>query len=1098
MDNVTTSLQSLLRQRFHITPTNTARRDQWFKRVYQVWAEDNKELLLLTPKASREEWAPEMLQLSAQLASHIRHLAGVERQILDASFPPRQDKLFPDSVFDEPPLMCQLDDRQAPALSPSVQRGDWWPNKDLVDLAYVGQALLEHGQIAALVHVAEMRDVDLKDAADLRNHSRSRWGLSTEEGAGWGKVVDEVLLIFFFVAIIGTFPEELGMISERYTEWLPYGELLCAPSPPKRFIDALKKRPGFKGLRSGNESQPHMQRCVRILAAADILYESCHLAAIDWEPRISSAMLYFVGFEAWNRGREGHTYLYCPFNSTKNGKWLAHGVEMTENQYTIRVEENSSSAKNVKPARPRDPLRLRERRVGEAGSDSDDEEQAKLAALERAEAANLLSAPAGEVSAAFQPHVFKFDSTFDPDGPTFSEIMYPFHEDHEDYDKGLPPTLIGSLTSSDLSTEIRVEAVCRRLRIPESTYYTLMTSYFENMTSFSLFKPHSIEGKFTQMNSIVEAEALVASIFTFSARFHASDKDKSTWNYFPAPSYFAKIASRRIEDAFESYDDTPPPLWLLQASVLETFYRLTRSVRSRSWRAMGNLVRLGYDLKLHLVDVDGQKRDGEGKINVESWSAQEERRRCWWAIWELDVFASTIRRLPLGVDWSQIYTFLPVHDSYWFGNVYQPSCHLPQDAAKRWKALLECGNTSPRAWFVAISSLMHDAQQVVYNPEAARRATGKRQEEHLALIADSLRCTAGSLPGGLAYSGQTLDFRTKAAPNEASIRQYHADVFGIHIMTQLTRFMIYHHRVCAQAPWAAAPKAGSSSSNRGPGAGVGGTAPGIHGSPSSRGGEGEWVTRAAAADPSAWTDYMKAAEAIVTLVRSSARDSYKYLNPFGANALWFAAAAQIACLVFGPAQYSKRRAASSYELLALSIDQCIDFWDSAEILKPRLGRVEAALRNMVHAAEQRGRADGDSGSGSGGGSVSVSGGRGTSAEVGGGDAEMKPPPSMTSANSVPGAVGYTGMMGAQPPDGGGELDGRVMGHGTGMGGGGGSSSSMGTVGPQQTNTLSFLPMFQELPLVSQLDDDTFENLGYLFPYRVDDARAGNTYRPPTV
>ena len=397
MDDITATLQSLLRHNFHVTATDTARHDQWFKRVYHSWAEKDKELLLLTPRVSRTEWAPEMLQFSAQLALHIRNSAAAERQRLDASFPPRDDKLFPDSVLDEPPLMCPLDERQAPALSPRVQRGDWWPGKDLVDLAYVGKALLEHEQTAAVVRVAHMRGVDMRDAADIRKHRRDRWCWSTEQGGGWGTLVDEALLVFFFAAIVATFPDELLTERAGYTSWLPYGELLSGLGPPMRFVEALKKRPaggfGFKagGLRSPTDWRPHVERCVRILAATDVLHDACRLPAVDWASRISSAMLYFVGFEAWNRAREGQTYLHCPLNTAKDDRWLAHGLKAEVEELVVAAEEESVKQVVVgaKLVRPRDPLRLREPRVDLAAGDedSDKEEQCKLGELERAEAA---------------------------------------------------------------------------------------------------------------------------------------------------------------------------------------------------------------------------------------------------------------------------------------------------------------------------------------------------------------------------------------------------------------------------------------------------------------------------------------------------------------------------------------------------------------------------------------------------------------------------------------------------------------------------------------------------------------------------------------
>ncbi|ATY63778.1 hypothetical protein A9K55_004780 [Cordyceps militaris] len=378
--------QSLLRQRFHITPTTTSRHDQWFKRVYQSWVETDKQLLLLTPKVSRPEWAPEMLQLSAQLANHIQLLAAAERRRLDAAFPPRQDKLFPDSVLDEPPLLCPLHDRQAPVLTPGVQRGDWWPDKDPADLARVAKALLEHEQTAALLHVAQMRGVDMKAAMDCRKHGQSRGDWSTPKGGGWGAAVDEALSVFFFAAIIGTFPEELLTETDTYRNWLPYGGLLSDAGPPMRFAEALKKRPGFRGLRAHDDVRPHMERCVRILAAADLLHSACRLPAVDWAARIGSALLYFVGFEAWNRAREGSTYLHCHLNTAKTDRWLAHGLEAGDDgkEAVVRGEKRARTAKT---ARPRDPLLLRAPRADAATNDAEDEEQCRLADLEQEEAA---------------------------------------------------------------------------------------------------------------------------------------------------------------------------------------------------------------------------------------------------------------------------------------------------------------------------------------------------------------------------------------------------------------------------------------------------------------------------------------------------------------------------------------------------------------------------------------------------------------------------------------------------------------------------------------------------------------------------------------
>lgn len=385
MDDISAQLQSLLNQHFQVTPTFTSRRDQWFKRRYQSWTcgDKNKELLVLVPKAARTEWAPEMLRISDCLAKSIYSAAAAERQKQYVSFSPRQDKLFADSVLDEPSLLHPKREDGSPTLHPRAQRGDWWPHQCLYDQAYVIRALIEHEQVAPLLRISQMLDVDFKTAEDPK--VVTKWSPQSAADEGWGVVVDEVLQVFFFCAILGAFPEALLTDKCNYTRWLPFGEMLSVQSPAMRFIRELEKRPDFKYLQSQSDLNPHMRRCICILASAQVLYKACDLPAVKWEARISNAMLYFVGFEAWNREREGRDYLACPFNVAKNDKWLTHGVARIE----AAVREGSAvfADSRSKSPRSRDPLLLHEPRKSPVAEDNSDDEDDKLAELEAAEAA---------------------------------------------------------------------------------------------------------------------------------------------------------------------------------------------------------------------------------------------------------------------------------------------------------------------------------------------------------------------------------------------------------------------------------------------------------------------------------------------------------------------------------------------------------------------------------------------------------------------------------------------------------------------------------------------------------------------------------------
>ncbi|KAF3056136.1 hypothetical protein CFAM422_012862 [Trichoderma lentiforme] len=494
---------------------------------------------------------------------------------------------------------------------------------------------------------------------------------------------------------------------------------------------------------------------------------------------------------------------------------------------------------------------------------------------------------------------------------TFSQIMHPSHEIQL---RREPAT-----SFKGLNPEAIVGRVCEGLAISKDLYHYLMESYFNNMTTFTLFKPYKIEEKLSRMQSATEAEALVAAIFAFAARFHSSFSTPSRPTECPPHSHFACIASKRLNEALEQLDDAVAPLWLLQAYILLTLYQLTQSVRSKSWRHLGVCIRLAYELDLHRVDFpSNQQADTDNySIDTEHWSILEEKRRAWWAIWEMDVLASAIRRLPMAINWGYNFTFLPVSDGCWFSDSPQKSCYLAVDPNLRWKHLQESGNLSPKAWYIVINSFVYNCQLLLSDYKLNTDSTTTMAD--VTILANCLYCTTNSLPSDLTYHGQALDFLTRRSPQDISCRQFHNDIYCIHIMTQLVQFMIYHHQIAAEAPWMAEFDANNLKS----------------------GNENK------ISNHPLWSNYMKAAEDVITMVRNSSGEHYKYVNPFMINTLWIAAAAQIACRIFGPLSFNKQLAESNYELLCLNMDRSIIFWCGMDILKRRLTRVEALLKGLA-------------------------------------------------------------------------------------------------------------------------------------------------------
>ena len=167
------------------------------------------------------------------------------------------------------------------------------------------------------------------------------------------------------------------------------------------------------------------------------------------------------------------------------------------------------------------------------------------------------------------------------------------------------------------------------------------------MTAFSLFQPSRFRSKLASITSQAQLTALLAAMFSFSTRFVESinDQDMSSTNHDQSfttsqVDRFRTLSQVHIDQAFRECGDSKPTLVLLQALALSTFQQLIRGARGLAWRSLGTCVRVAYELDLHLVDSD----EREQEINLtdkaaQSWCLDEEKRRIWWAIWEMDTFA---------------------------------------------------------------------------------------------------------------------------------------------------------------------------------------------------------------------------------------------------------------------------------------------------------------------------------------------------------------------------------------------------------------------------------------------------------------------------
>lgn len=221
-----------------------------------------------------------------------------------------------------------------------------------------------------------------------------------------------------------------------------------------------------------------------------------------------------------------------------------------------------------------------------------------------------------------------------------------------------------------------------------------------------------------QIPSLCQISALLAAIAAYASRFllmesngPASDEFRLMEPSQRQPSHFVDLAFSHINKALVECDDEMPPLCVIQALIIATHCQLTRGVHGKAWRSLGLCVRLAYETNLHLLD-------SKTTVKIEDplqWQADEEKRCAFWTIWEMDVFASTLRRTPTAIDWRQMEILLPVDNADWFQCRPAASCFMEADENQRWKALQDSTNQSPKAWYLLINSLMK-AAQIISNP----------------------------------------------------------------------------------------------------------------------------------------------------------------------------------------------------------------------------------------------------------------------------------------------------------------------------------------------------------------------------------------------
>ncbi|KAM0476230.1 hypothetical protein ACHAPX_006647 [Trichoderma viride] len=456
-----------------------------------------------------------------------------------------------------------------------------------------------------------------------------------------------------------------------------------------------------------------------------------------------------------------------------------------------------------------------------------------------------------------------------------------------------------------------------------------LQAYFHNMSTLSLFYKPGFLAKLSAVSSNSESAALVASMFIFSSRFlHDSNKrgcsefQRQDYGPLPTPETFHTLARKFIAAALDESAEDAPSLCILQALILSTFHQLSQDVRGLAWRSLGLCIRVAYELNLHKIDAERiANQNDNSAYDKEQWVLDEERRRAWWAIWELDAFACTIRRLPTGLDLTQTKTFLPVSDEDWFGGTYQPSCCLDADPKARWKMLENCANHSWKSWYIVVNSMMRDAHLLSYC--RGRYGTSGTIRDELKTLEESLSSFKKALPNQLSYCNEYLGFHSKTSMETQSTLTNDCATYSLYMMTQLTKFMIYHYQMFWEGRTAeSASTVGLAEDST----------------------DQQYPLPTYNVNIEAWSRYLESADNILRIIRNSSPYHVRYVNPLFASTIWLAAVAQIVSKVFNPEPSNAQTSQSKLEVLQHNFDNYVSFWGTSKALQHKLNALESRLQ----------------------------------------------------------------------------------------------------------------------------------------------------------
>ncbi|KEF60672.1 uncharacterized protein A1O9_02233 [Exophiala aquamarina CBS 119918] len=487
-----------------------------------------------------------------------------------------------------------------------------------------------------------------------------------------------------------------------------------------------------------------------------------------------------------------------------------------------------------------------------------------------------------------------------------------------------------SPTNTALASQDVLTAACDALGVSQDSIEQMIETFFRTFTPFRLFREPQFLSKLAQLPSVVQVKALLAPICAFACKdatlLFQQNPDRSK------ASDFADLAIKFVDEAIAQCGDEAPPLCVLQALILTTHWVIVRGVRGRAWRYVGLCVRVAFELGLHITDVD--VRPEAYSRSPEKWCEEEERRRAYWAVWDMDQFASHIKHIPITIDWAQYEVCLPVEDDRWFDGRPQRSCALAGDLINRSKDLHATGNKSPRAWFIVIASLNAEANELAYPQEKIHR----RSRERVLAIADrrqalfnAIQLSLILLPQELRFHGQHLDFGTHTMGLERipSVLHLHSSIYLIALLPETSKIIALRPYVFEAYLRKLLTKAQSSGTR----------------------GEEQELSEMQEESARKVEQCYKAADAILNIVMNCHESHYKYVSPYVAHVSWLAATVPLLQQELVEDDSQKLVIRSRFEILKATVSRFLDYWEMSQVPKQNLDLLELRLKQFSAASK---------------------------------------------------------------------------------------------------------------------------------------------------